>query len=149
MNATKEIIDNLRKKGYRITPQREKILEVFLHLPEGYHLSAEDLQIILLQNDTKISLATLYRTLKFLASNGLLRELDFGEDHKHYEFNSTNVPHHHLICLNCGMTVEFNDEKLLNCAKDAASNQDNFQVLDYQFKIFGLCSKCQNNQAID
>jgi Fur family ferric uptake transcriptional regulator len=144
MNIAKEIIDNLREKGHRITSQREKILEVFLHLPEGYHLSAEDLQIILLQNDTKISLATLYRTLKFLASNGLLRELDFGEDHKHYEFNSSKKPHHHLICLNCGLTVEFNNEKLLDCAQDAASKQSNFQVIDYQFKIFGLCESCQN-----
>ncbi|MDD3012786.1 MAG: Fur family transcriptional regulator [Candidatus Gastranaerophilales bacterium] len=143
MNTTKKIIDNLRKKGYRITSQREKILEIFLHLPDEYHLSAEDLQIILLQNNVKISLATLYRTLKFLASNGLLRELDFGEDHKHYEYNSANKPHHHLICLSCGLTTEFNDEKLLNCAKDAALNLSNFQVLDYQFKIFGLCANCQ------
>jgi len=147
MTATKDIIENLRNKGYRITPQRERILEIFLHLPEGYHLSAEDLQVILLQNNIKISLATLYRTLKFLAANGLLRELDFGEDHKHYEYNSTSTPHHHLICLNCGLTVEFHDDKILKCAKNAALKYNNFQVLDYQFKIFGLCNTCQNLAA--
>lgn len=147
MNKNIEIIEKLRNKGFRITPQREKILEIFLHLPAGYHLSAEDLQIILLQNQVKISLATLYRTLKLLVSNGFLRELDFGEDHKHYEYSSSNTPHHHLVCLNCGMTLEFDDENLLNCAKNISLKQDDFQVFDYQFKIFGLCKNCQaNNQ---
>jgi Fur family ferric uptake transcriptional regulator len=145
MTTNTEIINKLRNKGFRITPQREKILEIFLYLPEGYHLSAEDLQVILFQNSVKISLATLYRTLKLLVTNGFLRELDFGEDHKHYEYSSSNTPHHHLICLNCGLTVEFNDNKLMKCAKEAAIRQDCFQVLDYQFKIFGLCINCQSN----
>ena len=143
MPENKEIFENLRKKGHRITPQREQILELFHNLPEGDHLSAEDLQKILLENNIRISLATLYRTLKFLAMNGLLRELDFGEDHKHYELSSANKQHHHLICSSCGETFEFNDKNLFKLAQKVALAENNFHVQDYQFKIFGLCGNCQ------
>ena len=140
----KEIIEEFRKKGYRITPQREQILELFLELPEGDHLSAEELQTLMQDNDIRVSLATLYRTLNFLAGNGFLRELDFGEDHKHYEL-TTNQYHHHLICNKCGITIEFNNEKVINLAKNVAEAQNNFIVLDYQLKIFGLCQNCQDS----
>lgn len=144
MQNKAKIFDNLRKKGHRITPQREKIMEIFLKLPEGYHLSAENLQTLFKEEKIEISLATLYRTLKFLSSNGLLRELDFGEDHKHYELNSLNKKHHHhLICNGCGSTIEFDDENLIDFAKNAIAQKNNFFVIDYQFKIFGLCEKCQ------
>lgn len=140
-----EILDKFRNQGYRITPQREQILELFLALPEGDHLSAEELQTLLQDNEIRISLATLYRTLNFLSENGFLRELDFGEDHKHYELTSSQY-HHHLICNNCGITVEFNDNKVINLAKNAAEKENGFKVVDYQLKIFGLCSKCQNSK---
>lgn len=142
MTMKKEIINNFRAKGYRITPQREQILELFLELPEGDHLSAEEMQVILHNKSTKISLATLYRTLNFLSVNGLLRELDFGEDHKHYELTANNY-HHHLICNKCGVTIEFNNEKVINLAQNVAEEQNGFKVTDYQLKIFGLCKICQ------
>ena len=145
MLNSNEIIDHLRKKGHRITSQREMILKLFLELPEGDHLSAENLQVVLLEQNIKISLATLYRTLKFLYTNGLLRELDFGEDHKHYELNISNKHHHHLICNKCNATIEFNDENLIDFAKKVATEQDNFHVSDYQFKIFGICMDCRTS----
>lgn len=144
MFNARDLFEELRKKGYRITPQREKILEVFFELPEGNHLSAESLHLKLKEKNIKISLATLYRTLKFLYVNGLLRELDFGEDHKHYELGNLNINHHHLICNNCGLTIEFSDNSLLELSKNIAIRQNEFEVQDYQFKIFGLCKSCKD-----
>ncbi|MBX2861165.1 MAG: transcriptional repressor, partial [Vampirovibrio sp.] len=46
------LLDELRTKGFRLTPQREKILEVFYTLPEGEHLSAEELHRILQQESS-------------------------------------------------------------------------------------------------
>lgn len=139
-----EVFENLRKQGHRITPQRQRILELFQTLPEGNHLSAEELQELLRKQDIKISLATLYRTLKFLTSNGLLRELDFGEEHKHYEISTSNKPHHHLICNKCGATIEFENQRLFKYAQEAAFKENGFIIKDYQFKIFGICKYCQN-----
>lgn len=136
------LVEDLRQKGYRITEQRQTILEVFVELDEGKHLSAEELLEHLKKQNQKISLATLYRNLKMLTNGGVLRELDFGEDHKHYELNISNKPHHHIICSNCYSTIEFDEKELENIATKVADN-NNFKVNDFQFKIFGICNKCK------
>lgn len=142
---TKEKIYQLREEGYRITPQRKQILDFFYELPEGEHLSAEELHKKLTENGIKTSLATLYRTLKFLVQNKFIRELDFGEGHKHYELTSPNKPqHHHLICDKCGITIEFEEKKLQEYAVKIAKAHNDFEIKDYQFKIFGLCHNCAN-----
>jgi len=135
--------DKLREEGYRITPQRKQLLEFFYELPEGEHLSAEELHNKLTEKEIKISLATLYRSLKFLVKKGFIRELDFGEDHKHYELSSPKKQHHHLLCNTCGLTIEFKDKNLYGYAVKIAKEQNNFEIKDYQFKIFGICKNCQ------
>lgn len=143
--GTDEIIKKLRKKGYRITPQREKILQIFYELPEGTHLSAEELQKILEEREIKISLATLYRTLKLLSSTGLLRELDFAEDHKHYElFRGKQSFHHHIICVNCNKTLEVQDKTLYDLGVKL-SQEHGIELIDVQFKLFGICKDCQTD----
>ncbi len=140
----KEKFNRLRKEGYRITPQREQLLAFFQELPEGEHLSAEELHKKLSGKGIKISLATLYRGLKFLVQNGFVRELDFGEYHKHYELSSPGKKqHHHMVCVSCGLTVEFKDKNLHKHADKIAGERGNFLITDYQFKIFGLCQNCR------
>jgi Fur family ferric uptake transcriptional regulator len=142
-SSTDKIIKDLRKKGYRITPQREKILELFYDLPEGTHLSPEELQEKLVKSDVKISLATLYRTLKLLTSMGLLRELDFAEDHKHYEiFRGKSSYHHHIICIKCNKIIEVHDKTLYELG-EKLSKEHHFKLSDVQFKLFGVCEDCQ------
>lgn len=136
--ATESVFQNLRSKGLRITAQREKILEIFMELPEGTHLSAEDLFKILTDKNENISLATTYRTLKLLSQFGYLRELDFAEGHKHYELNKDKKPHHHIICLNCNKTLEFEDD-LVNQIGYKIAEEKGVEVVDIQFKIYAVC----------
>ncbi len=90
----------LNEKGWRMTPQRETILQVFQNLHKGKHLSAEDLHAVLEDDGAGISLSTIYRTLKLMARMGILRELELAEGHKHYELNQPYPYHHpHLICV--------------------------------------------------
>ena len=133
------VFQNLRSKGLRVTPQREKILQIFMDLPDGTHLSAEDLFNILSQKNENISLATTYRTLKLLSQFGYLRELDFAEGHKHYELNKEKRPHHHIICLNCNKTMEFEDE-LVNQVCYRIAQEKGVEVVDIQFKIYAVCA---------
>lgn len=135
------VIENLRKKGYRITAQREKILKIFTHLPHGDHLSAEELHGKLIEDGMNVSLATAYRTLKLLSSLGLLRELDFAEGHRHYELKQEDLPHQHIICTKCGKTLEFEDHFLEDAGQKIGAKYD-FEVVDAQFKIFGECPEC-------
>lgn len=138
------LLETLRRQGVRLTPQREKIIEHFHQLPEGDHLTAEQLHQDLQATQAGISLATTYRTLKLLASVGVLRELDFAEDHKHYELaREDEAPHHHLICVHCGLTVEFESPVVVDLGQTIAARHQ-FQIKDVQLKVFGVCQSCQH-----
>lgn len=130
----------LRAKNIRLTPQRERVLDVFLALPEGEHLSAEDVYTALkATNPADISLATAYRTLKLLAELGVLREVTFGEDRSHYELcRGEEHPHHHLVCVNCGLTEEFESPAMLEAAQHEANSRQ-FSVANFEVKLYVAC----------
>jgi Fur family ferric uptake transcriptional regulator len=143
MKSLEELTVDLRQRGFRMTPQRQKILDIFYNLPEGEHLSADELHSHLQREHADISLATSYRTLKLLASVGVLRELDFAEDHKHYELTrNPDAPHHHIVCVECGGTEEFESPASVQLAVDIAQARS-FHLVDVQVKLFGFCAECQ------
>jgi Fur family transcriptional regulator, ferric uptake regulator len=139
------VYDSLRKSGLRVTPQRETILAIFREQQPGTHLSAEELFAILEKESSNVSLATTYRTLKLLSQLGFLRELDFAEGHKHYELRKDNLPHQHIICLACNRALEFEDHFLEEAGQKIGSRY-NFEVIDAQMKIFGICPSCGSFQ---
>ena len=133
----------LNGHGWRLTPQRETILQIFQDLPQGEHLSAEDLHQRLEHDGGGISLSTIYRTLKLMARMGILRELELGEGHKHYEINQPYPHHHHhLICTRCNMTIEFKNDSILKIGTKTAQ-KEGYQLLDCQLTIHAICPRCQ------
>lgn len=111
------VYEFLDAKGLRRTGQRDAIIEAAFSTEE--HFTAETLLSHAKQLECSVSRATVYRTLPLLVASGLLREIDFGKDHKFYDPNFIDRPHHnHLICLDCNKIVEFEDrhmEILENC----------------------------------
>lgn len=137
----------LNDRGWRLTPQRKTILQVFQELPKGEHLSAEDLYHQLQNQDhgKGISLSTIYRTLKLMARMGILRELELGEGHKHYELNQPFPHHHHhLICVQCNKTIEFKNDSILNIGTRTAQTEG-YHLLDCQLTIHAVCPTCQRS----
>lgn len=133
----------LNDRGWRMTPQRETILQVFQNLPKGKHLSAEDLYNLLKGDGEKISLSTIYRTLKLMARMGILRELELAEGHKHYEINQPYPHHHHhLICVRCSKTIEFKNDSILKTGTKTAQ-KEGYHLLDCQLTIHAVCPACQ------
>ncbi len=129
----------LNSRGWRMTPQRETILQVFQNLPKGNHLSAEDLHQVLERRGEGISLSTIYRSLKLMARMGILRELELAEGHKHYELNQPYPHHHHhLVCIQCNKTVEFNNDSILKMGLKQAE-KSGLQLLDCQLTIHTIC----------
>ena len=111
----------LHQKGKRLTPQRLKVLNLFENIGSGNHLSAEEVHGELIALNSKVSLATVYRTLRLLVQMGFLHELELSEGGHRYELYSNDFPnHHHLICIRCGRTEEFENEKVLEAGKIAA-----------------------------
>ena len=143
MYTSASLKSELNERGWRMTPQRETILQIFQDLPKGEHLSAEDLYNRLQQMGEKISLSTIYRTLKLMARMGILRELELGEDHKHYEINQPYPHHHHhLICVKCNKTIEFKSDSILKVGSKTA-NKEGYHLLDCQLTIHAVCPACQ------
>lgn len=146
-DRTELLISDLRSKGLRVTPQRELIMRIFQEQEvEGKHLSAEDVFEILKTKGEQISLATTYRTLRMLVKMGILRELDFAETHKHYELIDHDAsPHHHIICLNCNKTIEFEDDEINRLGKLIADKYG-VEVIDMQFQIFANCPESEDDE---
>ena len=135
----------LNEKGWRLTPQRETILQVFQNLAQGKHLSAEDLYYTLQNEGQHISLSTIYRTLKLMARMGILRELELAEGHKHYELNQPYpYHHHHLVCVRCNKMIEFKSEPVLKIGSKTAE-KEGYHLLDCQLTIHAVCPTCQRS----
>ena len=129
----------LNAKGWRLTPQRETILQVFQDLSRGKHLSAEELHEVLLQRGEAVSLSTVYRTLKIMARMGILRELELAEGHKHYELNTASPHHHHhLVCAQCTQTIEFENDSVLRQGLKQVEKAG-LQMIDCQLTIYAIC----------
>ncbi|MEI6429402.1 MAG: transcriptional repressor [Pseudanabaena sp. ELA607] len=135
----------LNAKGCRMTPQREVILQTFQDLPEGQHLSAEDLHDRLHHQGENISLSTIYRTVKLMARMGVLRELELAEDHKHYELNQPRPHHHHhLVCVKTNRIIEFKNDQILTISQKVADKYG-FKVLDCELRIVGVSPEGQRS----
>jgi Fur family ferric uptake transcriptional regulator len=129
----------LNERGFRLTPQRQTILHIFQTLPQGDHLSAEDLHKILRRQGERISLSTVYRTLHLMAYMGILRELELAEGHKHYELNAPNrQQHHHLVCVQCNQTIEFESDLIDRIGSKQAENEG-YHLLDCQLTVYVVC----------
>lgn len=129
----------LNSRGWRLTPQREKILSIFQNLPKGNHLSAEELHQFLNQGEESISLSTVYRSVKLMSRMGILRELELAEGHKHYELNQPfPYHHHHLVCIQCNKTLEFNNDSILKHSLKQCE-REGFQLIDCQLTVMTIC----------
>lgn len=141
--ALQDLRGKLYERGYKMTPQRKQILQIFVEHPE--HLSAEDVYGILREQDSEIGLATVYRALDLLSDLGILVKIDFGDGCARYELNTAdpNVHHHHhLICVKCKKVIEV-EEDLLDDLEATISQKSGFQILNHEVKFFGYCKDCQ------
>ena len=138
-----DLKEKFRERQYKLTPQRQTILQAFLD-HKGQHLSAEDVYTIVKEKSPDHGLATVYRTLELLSELEVLQKMDFGDGRSRYEINENNTPHHHhhLICVSCGKVTEFEDD-LLETLESAIARKSNFLIVDHQLKFYGYCQECQ------
>ena len=132
----------LHQEGKRLTKQRLKVLNLFENIGPGNHLSAEEVHNELIASKVKVSLATIYRTLRLLVQMGLLNERELSEGGHRYELLSNDFPdHHHLICIRCGRTEEFEDPNIIEAGKLAA-NIKGFKLIESSFNVRAICPNC-------
>ena len=128
----------LRKRGYRLTPQRHMILKVIQEAHE--HLSVEQITERVQQYNPHVSLSTVYRTLELLKSLGLIRESHLPGEPPYYE-TAEGYAHHHLVCRRCHTTTHL-DETLLGDLHEKLQEMYNFHDIKLDLVASGYCLKC-------
>ena len=138
---------SLHDRGQRLTPQRQRVLELFERIGEGSHLGAEEVHQRLLRADERVSLATVYRTLRLLSGMGLLQELELPEGGRRFELASdAHRDHHHLVCVRCGRTEEFENPAVLSAGTEAAGGLG-FRLLECVLNVRALCPSCASAES--
>ncbi|MGE5842103.1 MAG: Fur family transcriptional regulator [Deltaproteobacteria bacterium] len=142
--AAEHLSEYLADQGLKSTRQRDEILSMFVSA--GRHVSAEELYLLVRKSNPSIGYATVYRTLKLLASAGLAEARRFEDGYTRYEYRETDGHHHdHLICTRCGKIIEFENERIEHLQQDVA-RKNNFHVLNHKLELYGLCSDCQRKK---
>jgi Fur family transcriptional regulator, ferric uptake regulator len=136
------LVESIREHGYRMTPQREMILEV-LHSGDG-HLTADEIYQMIREKSPVVNLATVYRTLELLRALHLVTAIDTGGGRVHYEL-AGEQRHHHLVCERCGHTLEL-DCVVLEPLEGELRQRYGFQVNLDHLALFGLCPQCQKQK---
>lgn len=140
------IAEKLREQDFRLTPQRQAVMEILVS-NTGEHLNAEEIFQAAREKFPDLGLATVYRTLELLVELGIVHKLHFNEDCNRYEYNpdGDKHSHHHLICLKCGEITEF-DEDLLDELERKIAQQNNFTITDHSLRFYGYCAKCSHTK---
>lgn len=137
----KHIKEKLAQGDYKITPQRQVILDV-MQEAEGDHLTAEEVLQAARRKSPRLGIATVYRTLERLAALGILYKTRFDEGKHRYEMADAGQHHHHHIqCVQCGRIVEL-EEGLLD-SLESRVEQQGFAVINHRLTIYAICPQCQ------
>jgi Fur family ferric uptake transcriptional regulator len=140
----KGYMDQLQKRGYKYTNQREDVLRILLENKES-HLSCEEVHGIVARESKDVGIATVYRTLQLFERLGIVYRINFDDGVSRYELNlgNENHHHHHLICTECGNVTEVKLD-LLEALEDEIEKEEGFVIRDHNVKFYGICKKCKN-----
>jgi Fur family ferric uptake transcriptional regulator len=131
------------KKGLRSTDQRRLIVETFFRA--NNHVSIEELLAQVREKDRRVGYATVYRTLKLLADCGVANERRFGDGLTRYELADDTSHHDHLICVECGDIVEF-EEPRIEELQDKVARRYGFEIRSHKHELYGTCPRCQSKR---
>ena len=143
INTLKE---DLKKKGYKLTPQRRSIVDTIIK-NEGKHLTAEEIYDEVKRDCPEIGLATVYRTILLLEELNVISRLDLNDGCSRYEIVHSDETHrhHHLICNICHKVMEVQDDLLEELENNIEDNYK-FKILDHSVKFYGICEECENKK---
>lgn len=137
-NPQNQFKQYLKSEGFNVTQARQQIAEEIFETEDHFDVTTLWGR---LRTETSISMSTIYRTLELLHDAGLVKEVDLGKPHKHYENIFDQSDHGHIICLDCGRVVEFPADQL-NSAIERTARFNHFQIEYSKLQVFGYCDNC-------
>lgn len=136
--------DQLRARGYRLTPQRLAILRVLGQADK--HLTPQEIYKLVVHEVPGMTEATVYRTLSFLAEQGLALDAHVGNGQLVYE--TALHAHHHLVCRACQATCVVDHADLVGLFEHL-EHKTGFQIDSLHVTFFGLCPDCQDKRQAE
>lgn len=138
----KQILEDLKSKGFRITKARTLIVDAFSqkHSP----LNANDLIDILKKEINTINKSTIYRELEFLIEQNIIKEIEIDPNKSVYEMNFKEDHHHHIQCTNCKRIDHIELNQVEKALEKESKMLDGYKITDHSVKLYGLCSDCRD-----
>ena len=134
-----ELIQKLRERGHRLTPQRMAVLRI-LAVSEG-HPSVEQIYDQVKVDFPMTSLGTIYKTVSLLKEMGEVLELGFSDDSNRYDGNKP-YPHPHLVCIRCKCIVD-PDVPGLGALPQEVGDSTGYTIVSHRLEFYGICPSCQ------
>ena len=128
-----DIENKCNKRGIRLTDQRKLIAKVMSESTD--HPDVDELHNRVNKLDAKISIATVYRTVKLFEEAGILAKHDFKGNKSRYE-QTTQEHHDHLIDINTGEITEFVNEDIEKLQKQVAEKLG-YKLVDHRLELYG------------
>jgi Fur family ferric uptake transcriptional regulator len=139
MSCINRLSNELRSRGYRITPQRLAVLQA---LHKGGHTTPAQVFERIKQVIPAMTETTVYRTLEFLTENGVLLSTNSSNGHITYELAQSD--HHHMVCQVCGLEVDLNHNRV-QPFYDQIEKETGFHLNGGHLTLMGKCSQCKEN----
>ena len=128
----------LRASGYRVTPQRQLVLEAVTRLN---HASPEEIFAEVHQRAQGVNVSTIYRTLELLEQLGLVTHTHLGHGAPRYHL-AAEAQHVHLVCQNCEKVIEVEPAAVAGLTS-ALDEQFGFETDVGHLTVFGRCEDCR------
>lgn len=129
-----DILSRCEAQGLRMTEQRRTIAKVLESADD--HPDVEELYRRASDADPKISLATVYRTVKLLEETGILEKHEFGDGRARYE-DAEREHHDHLIDMNSGEVIEFVDAEI-EALQDRIAQKLGYRLMGHRLELYGV-----------
>ncbi len=128
-----KFVNALKSENIKLTPQRQAIFSDIMD-SEG-HRECDDIYDSLMKNKFSISKATIYRTLDILVKYDLIRKLVIGEGKAKYE-RKIGKPHHdHMICIETGNIIEFDNDEIEKLQEEEARKRG-YKIIKHVHQLF-------------
>jgi Fur family ferric uptake transcriptional regulator len=136
-----ELAERLRQRGYRMTAQRQLVLDAVRRLD---HAGPDDILADVSRREQGVNLSTIYRTLEVLEEIGLVAHTHLG--HGSPAYHSTALPAHlHLVCRRCDRVTEAPTELAAGFVATLAA-EHGFETDVRHLTVFGDCENCKEDR---
>lgn len=137
----KEFKEFIKKKALKYTSEREEILKEILNYKN--HFDVDEIYNQLKKKGSKVSKASVYRTIPLLIEAGYIQEVYKQDAKAYYEVTLKKLPHIHFICVKCKSVQELIDAYLVEYIQKEAEKKG-YTPLTYHLEIFGICKECKS-----